>query len=161
MTKETVSIPNCIPGIDDPNVCFVTGRKTIMVTDEVELETLHLQGYDLQGIEGYMIPCADLQCDTGSAVRIYRVYDDVTDNYYLTQIVPTPGLSYQIIGAAFMNFDNDGDGLTIGMEFLLGTADNNPDSDGDGIADGIEYPAAGVPFSDPMVSDIIFEDGFE
>ena len=75
--------------------------------------------------------------------------------------MPGQGDVYEIIGAGFLNFDFDGDGLTVGMEYLLGTADNNPDSDGDGLLDSFEYPPAGVPFSDTMISDIIFEDGFE
>jgi len=106
-------------------------------------------------------PCSNNICPLGSAVRLYRVYDDVTDNYYLSPLVLTPGLPYIIIGAAYMNFDNDGDGLTLGMESLLGTSDNDADSDDDNLPDGLEYPAAGVPFSDPLISDIIFKDSFE
>lgn len=161
MTKETVSVPGCIPGRFDDPTCFVTDLSTVMSTDEAELETFFAQGYELQGIEGYVIPCFDEQCNTGPAAKIYRVYDGNNDNYYLTQILPGQGEVYEIIGAAFLNFDFDGDGLTVGMEYLLGTADNNPDTDGDGLTDGFEYPAAGVPFSDPLISDIIFQHGFE
>jgi len=161
MEKEVVSQPDCIPGLDVPVPCQVTDRTTVMVTDENELETLHSQGYELQGIEGYVIPCADSQCPTGPAVKIYRVHDTTTDKYYLTQILPGQGVTFDIIGAGFLNLDVDGDGLTIGMEYLLGTSDNDVDSDEDGLSDGYEYPAAGVPLSDPLVSDIIFEDDFE
>ncbi|VAW44243.1 hypothetical protein MNBD_GAMMA02-896 [hydrothermal vent metagenome] len=159
MNKETLNDPDCFPGRDDPVSCFVTGRKTIMVTDEAELESFHTMGFELQGIEGYLIPCADELCNTGPAGKIYRAYDAITDNYYLTQLSPPPGSV--ILGAGFLNFDFDGDGLTVGMEYLLGTSDSDDDSDDDGLLDGFEYPAAGVPFSDPLVSDIIFEDGFE
>lgn len=160
MTKETVSVAGCIPGRDDPSTCFVTDRSTVMSTDEAELETFYAQGFELQGIEGYVIPCSNEQCNTGSASRIYRVHESATDSYYLTQLTPGQNETYEIIGAAFLNFDNDGDGLTVGMEFLLGTSDNDVDSDDDDIEDGVEYPPAGVPFSDPLISDIIFEDGF-
>ncbi|MEZ5471554.1 MAG: S8 family serine peptidase [Marinicella sp.] len=160
MTKETVSVPGCIPGRFDDPTCFVTDLSTVMSTDSGELESFYAQGYELQGIEGYVIPCDNNQCNPGSAaIRIYRVYDDVNDSYYLTQFVPTG--DFDVIGAGFLNWDFDGDGLTVGMEYLLGTADNNPDTDGDGLSDGFEYPAAGVPFSDPLVSDIIFQHGFE
>ncbi len=161
MTKEAVSVAGCIPGRDNPSTCFVTDRSTVMSTDEVELETFYSQGFELQGIEGYVIPCSSEQCNTGSASRVYRVYDNATDSYFLTQILPGQNETYEIIGAAFLNFDNDGDGLTVGMEFLLGTSDNDVDSDDDDLSDSFEYPAAGVPFSDPLISDIIFEDGFE
>ena len=53
------------------------------------------------------------------------------------------------------------DGLIDGQEHILGTLINIQDTDGDGLLDGIEYPAAGIPVSDPRISDIIFEDGFE
>ncbi|VAW43971.1 hypothetical protein MNBD_GAMMA02-723, partial [hydrothermal vent metagenome] len=161
MEKEVVSQPGCIPGLNVPVPCQIIDRTTVMVTDQIELETFHSQGYELQGIEGYVIPCADSSCPIGSASRIYRVHDTNLDKYYLTQILPGQGISYDIIGAGFLNLDTDGDGLTIGMEYLLGTSDSNDDSDGDEIPDGTEYPAAGVPFSDPLVSDIIFMDGFE
>lgn len=162
MQKDTVSSPGCVPGFHDAATCYVTDRSTVMITDVSELESFYTAGYDLQGIEGYLAPCANESCDDATpATTVYRVHETNSDNYYLTQITPLPGTSYEVLGAAFANFDFDNDGLTTGMEYLLGTNPMHPDTDGDGMGDGVEYPAAGVPFSDPLISDIIFEDGFE
>ena len=35
--------------------------------------------------------------------------------------------------------DQDGDGLTYGLEYLMNTAPNDPDSDNDGLPDGWEW----------------------
>ncbi|HEY4221512.1 MAG TPA: hypothetical protein VGO62_09220, partial [Myxococcota bacterium] len=48
------------------------------------------------------------------------------------------------------NDDSDGDGLSNGLEAVLGTNPNNADSDGDGIADGVEV---GADTSAPLDSD--------
>lgn len=71
--------------------------------------------------------------------------------------MPGQGEVYEFIGTAFLNWNFDEDGFTVGMEYLPETADNNLDSDGDGMSDGFEYPATGVLFSDPMVSDNILK----
>ena len=46
--------------------------------------------------------------------------------------------------------DTDGDGLTDGVEALLGTNELDPDSDGDGVSDGVEV---GTDPSNPLDSD--------
>ncbi|MCF6301585.1 MAG: hypothetical protein L3J52_10800, partial [Proteobacteria bacterium] len=61
----------------------------------------------------------------------------------------------------YLNQDSDGDGLIDGQEFVLGTDISLADTDGDSTPDGVEYPAAGVPISDPRISDVIFANGFE
>ncbi len=158
MDKEAVSDPGCFPGIDNPGSCYFTDRQTIMVTDENELESFHALGFEIQSIEGYLIPCPDASCSTSYA-RIYRVYDTNTDSYYLTQILPPS--NFEVLGATLPSIDFDGDGLSKGMEQLLGTSDLQIDTDGDGLTDAKEYPPAGVPYSDPLISDLIFEHGFE
>ncbi|MFH1830875.1 MAG: hypothetical protein ABH871_08900, partial [Pseudomonadota bacterium] len=41
-------------------------------------------------------------------------------------------------GSTAMGVDSDSDGLSDGLEIMLGTNPNNPDTDGDGVWDGIE-----------------------
>ncbi|WP_395377025.1 S8 family serine peptidase [Marinicella sp. W31] len=159
MVKQQVSPANCFPGIDQG--CTVTSRDTVMVTDTVELETFNQQGYALKGIEGYLFPCVTENCEPPSAIKVHRIYDSNADNHYLSLFPPINGEPFVILGAVYGNVDGDQDGLSTGMEILLGTSDQNADTDGDGINDVDEYPPAGIPFSDPLISDIIFENGFE
>ena len=43
--------------------------------------------------------------------------------------------------------DQDGDGLTYGLEYLMGTQPNDPDSDNDGLPDGWEWKYGMDPLS--------------
>ncbi len=144
----------------------ITGsRNDTYAVNTTEIETFKADGYNLAGIEGYIFPTCDLEpgCIPAGAQKLYRVVDDVNFNHTLVNLPindPAPSNSTKI-GYVYPNIDTDGDGLIDGQELILGTSTTNQDSDGDDLPDGLEYPPAGVPFSDPLISDIIFEDGFE
>ncbi len=140
-------------------------RNDTYAVSDTEIETLHADSYNYAGIEGYILPTCSLEpgCIPAGAHKLYRVFDSVNFNHSLVNLpinAPDPANSTKI-GYVYPNVDTDNDGLIDGQERILGTSITQQDSDGDRIDDGVEYPPAGVPFSDPMISDIIFENGFE
>jgi len=140
-------------------------RNDTYLTTTAEIEAYHANGYNYAGIEGYILPvCAPMpSCRPTGASRLYRVETDSLNH----KLVSVPGTALPApqnsvwLGFVYENADSDNDGLINGQEIILGTNTLETDSDGDTIPDGVEYPPAGVPFSDPLISDIIFEDGFE
>ncbi|MCB1583797.1 MAG: S8/S53 family peptidase [Xanthomonadales bacterium] len=140
-------------------------RNDTYAVSTAEIEAFHTDGYNYAGIEGYIYPTclAEPGCIPANMHKLYRVVDDVNFNHTLVNLPindPAPANSTKL-GYVFPNVDTDGDGLIDGQERILGTLMGTPDTDGDGMTDGFEYPPAGLPFSDPLISDIIFEDGFE
>ena len=53
----------------------------------------------------------------------------------LSTFAAIPYISMDVLAAS----DQDGDGLTYGLEYLMNTAPNDPDSDNDGLPDGWEW----------------------
>ena len=53
----------------------------------------------------------------------------------LSTFAAIPYISIDVRAAS----DQDGDGLTYGLEYLMNTAPNDPDSDNDGLPDGWEW----------------------
>ena len=53
----------------------------------------------------------------------------------LSTFAAIPYISMDALAAS----DQDGDGLTYGLEYLMNTAPNDPDSDNDGLPDGWEW----------------------
>lgn len=140
-------------------------RNDTYAVSDAEIETLHADSYNYAGIEGYIFPTCQLEpgCIPAGAHKLYRVFDNANFNHSLVNLPinqPQPANSTKI-GYVYPNIDTDGDGLIDGQERILGTSITQQDTDGDRIDDGVEYPPAGVPFSDPLISDIIFENGFE
>ena len=136
-------------------------RNDTYAVSTTEIETFHANGYNFDGIEGYILPtCSPTpNCIPVGSIALYR---DEADNLN-HKLVPTstaPPVS-TLLGYVYLNQDSDSDGLIDGQEIILGTNINVNDTDGDGILDGVEYPPAGVPFSNPRISDIIFENDFE
>ena len=144
----------------------VTGnRNDTYAVSNAEIKTFHNNGYNLDGIEGYILPKCSPQPDCAIPSGSIALYRDETDdmNHKLVPIeqdFPVPDNAV-LLGYVYLNEDNDGDGLINGQEIILGTNTDNADTDGDTVPDGVEYPPAGVPYSDPRISDIIFKDGFE
>jgi len=140
-------------------------RNDTYAVNDTEIQDFHDVGYNLAGIEGYIYPTCfpEPGCIPFAAQKLYRVVDAVNFNHTLVNLPindPAPANS-TILGYVYPNVDTDGDGLIDGQELILGTSISMQDTDGDHTKDGVEYPAAGVPVSDPRVSDIIFADGFE
>ena len=136
-------------------------RNDTYAVSTAEIESFHNDDYNYAGIEGYILPiCTPTPtCIPTGSIALYR---DEADNLN-HKLIPTstaPPTS-TLLGYVYLNQDTDNDGLIDGQEIILGTNINNNDTDNDDILDGIEYPPAGVPFSDPLISDIIFENGFE
>ncbi len=140
-------------------------RNDTYAINTAEIEAFHAEGFNYAGIEGYVLPaCSPVSsCTPQGATRLYRDESDGMNHKLVTvsgNINPAPANSV-FLGFVYLNVDADGDGLINGQEIILGTDIFKADSDGDDIPDGVEYPAAGVPYSDPLVSDIIYKHGFE
>ena len=138
-----------------------SNRNDTFAVSTAEIESFHNDSYNYAGIEGYILPtCTPTPaCITTGSIALYR---DEADNLN-HKLIPTntaPPTS-TLLGYVYLNQDTDNDGLIDGQEIILGTNINSNDTDNDGILDGVEYPPASVPFSDPRISDIIFENGFE
>ncbi len=138
-------------------------RNDTYAVSNAEIEFYHSEGYSFGGIEGYILPFT--QCFPVACVGATRLYRDETDNlnHKLVASNTAPPNSV-MLGFVYLNQDSDGDGLIDGQEIILGTNILVADSDGDNLTDGQEYPPAGVPLSDPLISDItdvIFVNGFE
>jgi len=136
-------------------------RNDTYAVSTAEIESFHNDSYNYAGIEGYILPtCTPTPtCIPTGSIALYR---DEADNLN-HKLIPTstaPPTS-TLLGYVYLNQDTDNDGLIDGQEIILGTNINGNDTDNDDILDGVEYPPAGVPFSDPRISDIIFENGFE
>ena len=138
-----------------------TNRNDTYAVSTAEIESFHNDDYNYAGIEGYILPtCSPIPaCVPTGSIALYR---DEADNLN-HKLIPTntPPPTSTLLGYVYLNQDTDNDGLIDGQEIILGTNINSNDTDSDGILDGVEYPPAGVPFSDPRISDIIFENGFE
>ena len=137
-------------------------RNDTYAVSNAEIESFHNNGYNYDGIEGYILPtCSPLpQCIPQGSVKLYRDESDAMNHKLVaTNVAPPPSSTW--LGFVYLNQDSDNDGLIDGQEIILGTNPSLQDTDGDGMNDGVEYPAAGVPFSDPLISDIIFKNGFE
>lgn len=135
-------------------------RNDTYAVSDAEIQSFHNDNYNYAGIEGYILPIS--QCSPNPCTSAIALYRDESDpmNHKLVPTNTAPPTS-TLLGYVYLNQDTDGDGLIDGQEIILGTNINNIDSDGDTVPDGVEYPAAGVPYSDPMVNDIIFKHGFE
>lgn len=160
-----VNLKNMVPLRRMEKSISATNRNDTYAVNDSEIETFKADGYNLAGIEGYIFPVCGFEpgCIPANAHKLYRVVDDVNFNHTLVNLPindPAPANSTKL-GYVFPNVDTDGDGLIDGQERILGTLIGTPDTDGDGMTDGFEYPPAGIPFSDPLISDIIFENGFE
>ena len=136
-------------------------RNDTYAVSTAEIEAFHADSYNYAGIEGYILPtCTPVPaCEPFLATRLYRDESD-SMNHKLVATAVTPPNSI-LLGYVYLNQDTDGDGLIDGQEIILGTSIVSQDTDEDGLSDAEEYPAAGVPVSDPRISDIIFENGFE
>jgi hypothetical protein len=152
-TKNMVSLRRMEKSVAD-------NRNDTYAVSDAEIQSFHDDGYNYAGIEGYILPkCAPTpSCVPTGATALYR---DEADNLN-HKLIPTNTAppNSTLLGYTYLNQDTDGDGLIDGQEIILGTNINNPDTDGDSVLDGVEYPPAGVPYSDPRISDIIFENGF-
>ncbi len=142
-----------------------SNRNDTYAISTAEIEAFHADDYNYAGIEGYVIPaCTPVSsCTPQGASRLYRDETDSMNHKLVTVsggITPAPPNSV-LLGFVYDNLDTDSDGLINGQEIILGTNIFNGDSDNDNLSDAFEYPPAGVPFSDPLISDIIFETGFE
>lgn len=161
-----VNLKNMVPlrRMEKTNLNTNNRNDTYAVSDN-EIVYFHGEGYNYAGIEGYIYPICSSEpfCIPSGAHKLYRIEDSVNFNHKLINLPltePEPLNSIKL-GYVYPNVDTDGDGLIDGQELVLGTSLTNTDTDGDGLSDGYEYPPAGVPFSDPLISDIIFENGFE
>jgi len=162
----SVNLKNMVPLRRMEKTINGNNRNDTYAVSETEIEDFHNNdGYNYAGIEGYIFPIclSEPGCVPFGAHKLYRVEDTVNFNHKLINLPKTdpPPPNSTKLGYVYPNIDTDGDGLIDGQEFVLGTSHTVQDTDGDGLNDGFEYPPAGVPFSDPLISDIIFEDGFE
>lgn len=134
-------------------------RNDTYAVSDAEIQSFHNDGYNLAGIEGYILAANQCIPTCIGATKLYRDESDSLNH----KLVPTNTAppSSTLLGFVYLNNDTDGDGLIDGQEIILGTNINVQDTDGDTIPDGVEYPPAGVPVSDPRTSDTIFENGFE
>ncbi len=139
-------------------------RNDTYAVNPTEIQAFHDMGYNYDGIEGYILPkCSPMpQCAPTGAVKLWRAeYSSTNHRLLATNFTPPNAVLARWLGFVYLNQDSDADGLIDGQEIILGTNPILQDTDGDGVNDGVEYPAAGVPFSDPLISDIIFKNGFE
>jgi subtilisin family serine protease len=139
------------------------------------------QGYDLDGIEGYVYRSCEPEpeCIPEGAVRLYRLYNATLDDYVIfprSELETWQAAGYgsqsglaDWIGYVYPNVDGDGDDLIDGFELLLGTDPANADTDCDGVSDGAEvhtYDMADPDpalhgYGDPLDGPCVFSDGFE
>ena len=136
-------------------------RNDTYAISDAEIQSFHNDGYNYAGIEGYILPnCTPTpSCEPFLATKLYRDESDDMNHKLVATAVAPPNST--LLGYVYLNTDTDGDGLIDGQEIILGTSFVSQDTDGDTLLDGVEYPPAGVPYSDPRISDIIFENGFE
>jgi hypothetical protein len=123
-------------------------------TDLAEVEFFTRQGYELDGIEGYIYPSNESQ--PSDTVRLLRKYNPQRDDHAIfpeTMLDTMTAQGYthnsgdEWIGYVYLNQDSDRDGLIDGFEHIIGTDVNLRDSDDDGQTDGAEI--ARYPYSDP------------
>jgi hypothetical protein len=143
------------------------------------VEAAKAAGYELRNIQGYIYQrCTpEPACIPVGAAKFYRVCKPQTPGNFQDcanfienekpafdiagYTVAFPSGSDIVLGYAYPRVHSDADDLIDGFEYVLGTDPGNPDSDGDGRSDSQEYPVAGVPVSDPLTVDLIFENGFD
>lgn len=167
----------CTPGAAG---CNGENRDFLLLTSGTQVQQAVNAGYQYRGLQGYVhractpervcIPAGAeplwLGCKAGDddcAVYLQRDRATFEQQGYSAGLL---GSSDRLLGYAYPNLDQDGDGLIDAFERLLGTDPARPDSDGDGIPDGVEYPQAGVPRSDPCSFSrcrpgALFADSFE
>lgn len=167
----------CTPGAAG---CNGENRDFLLLTSGTQVQQAVNAGYQYRGLQGYVhractpepvcIPAGAeplwLGCKGGDddcAVYLQRDRATFEQQGYSAGL---PGSSDRLLGYAYPNLDQDGDGLIDAFERLLGTDPARADSDGDGIPDGVEYPQAGVPRSDPCSFSrcrpgALFADSFE
>lgn len=163
--NPSVNLKNMVPLRRMEKTINGNNRNDTYAVNDTEIKDYHDEGYNYAGIEGYIYPICSSEpfCIPDGAHKLYRTEDSVNFNHKLINLPvtdPAPPNSVKL-GYVYPNVDSDGDGLIDGQELILGTSLTDTDTDGDGLSDGFEYPPAGVPLSDPLISDIIFEDGFE
>ena len=115
----------------------------VYITDSAEIENYHINGYEYDGIVGYIYSPEIIPPE--HAKQLFLNVDN--DGSHYLSFINGGG---EIIGYAFENNDSDNDGLIDGAEFVLGTNPYVVDSDCDGTTDGIEYPMYKLPVSDPL-----------
>ena len=125
-------------------------------TQQSEIDAYITDGYQLDGVEGYIFP--DNETQQLGTVRLYRKYNPNHDDH---AIFPESKLSLMTsrgytqdshgrswIGYVYPNQDSDGDGLVDGFERIAGTGISDTDSDDDGVTDGVEIN--NYPYGDPL-----------
>ena len=133
-----------------------------MLALESELSSRHYDGFELEGVEGYIYkPCSpEPSCIPTGAMKILRGYHVNRSEY---AVFPSSEASmynfmgfatstHKVLGYAYKNLNADGDQLIDGLELVIGTNRLAVDSDGDGSLDHVEYPLSGRPVCDPMIS---------
>lgn len=131
--------------------------------------SLAFQGFDDEGIEGFVYPATQPQ--PSGTIALYRHWLPSTQSWVLVTEHETglaayagatlstqlgwvyPAVEYKPTGTTFLDTDNDG--LPDAFEALVGLSKTNSDTDGDGRGDGVELPFAGPGASDPLVSDLV------
>jgi hypothetical protein len=129
-------------------------RDTNYATQLSEIDAFHDQGYEVDGIEGYIFGrCTpEPSCMPAGTVRLYRWYHPSRDDF---AIFPEPETAEgytttgnEVLGYVYPNADSDGDTLIDGFERLTGTNIALADSDCDGASDGTEI--LNYPYGDPL-----------
>jgi subtilisin family serine protease len=169
------------PHVANRDFSYTTTPEGVVYFKENVTDPATGQGYELDGIEGYIYPTCEPEpeCIPEGAVRLYRLYNETLDDYVIfpqSELETWQAADYgsqsglaDWIGYAYPNVDGDGDGLIDGFELLLGTDPANADTDCDGVSDGMEVhtydrsdpdPALHG-YGDPLHGSCLFSDGFE
>ncbi len=169
------------PHIANRDFSYTTTPEGVVFFKENVTNQMTGQGYELDGIEGYIYPRCEPEpeCIPEGAERLYRLYNLKLDDYVIfphseldfweaADYISQPSLA-DWLGYVYPNVDSDGDDLIDGFELLLGTDPASPDTDCDGVSDGAEVhgydlsdPDPAVHgYGDPLDGPCLFSDGFE